>query len=169
MSGNDKKRNKDKSNSSTSLKNKNIKNIKNIKKINKNLSINHIKLPFAIDRMKHNELTKAFEVISDTFIFLEYSKKTTDEITIKEWHTWQISILLKYLSTKRIYKLDKDLNIFPTEIKSLSQKHLEGEVNLILNRYLHEVDIHLSKNELCQEINWTARDVALILRTITRT
>lgn len=131
-----------------------------------NIDIKTIMFPYLIDKMKYESLTNAFKVVFDTFCFLEYSKKTTDEITTKEWHSWQFAILLKYLSKNYTYTTALDKKIFPVEIEKLSKIKLDLEVEMILKRYYNGVDVNLSKEELCEQVIWTARDVAVIIKAI---
>lgn len=129
-------------------------------------SLENLRFPHLIENMEHNQLAGAYEVVYDTFGYLDYSKKTYDELMQKEWHSWQISILLKYLSKKATFSKVNALNMIPNEIKNLSKDALNLELKLLVKRYYHNVDIHESKEKLCDQLDWTARDVAIILMCI---
>lgn len=129
-------------------------------------NLENLRFPHLIETMRHNDLAKAYEVVYDTFSFLDYPNKTNDEIMNKEWHSWQLAILLKYLSKKTVFIKPNALDMIPNEIRNLSKNALSLELKLLVKRYFHTVDIHESKEKLCNQLEWNARDIAIILMCI---
>lgn len=130
------------------------------------LKVENLKLPFLIETMTHNELAKAYEIIYDTFSFLDYPNKSNDELMKKEWHSWQMGIIFRYLAKNAVFIKPNHITIIPKEIDTLNKSRLDSELNLLVKKYYYNVDIHKSKNLLCNELEWTARDIAVVLKHI---
>jgi len=128
----------------------------------KEVSIKELSLPMQISIMDQELVRDIVKGHLRTFKKLDYHQ-SDDRINKKEWHSWQISIMLKF------YKYDMDLfvpnpkEIFPEYIISLSRSALQHNINNILATYKNRVNILMSKDRLCRDVIWSGLDVAYLL------
>lgn len=125
---------------------------------------NNIKFPKNIERMKFDALSKSTKTIFDSYKALDYIKSASSLDKI-EWHTWQVSILLRYLESKNKIFISYD-NLFHTMIENLSETQIELELQKIYKKYIENVNIEKTRDDLSNDIIWSAREVSIILYKI---
>lgn len=129
------------------------------------VDLNTIQFPKNIEHMKFDSLTKATKVIFDSYKALDYVNKLPSSLDKIEWHTWQVSIILRYLKSKNKIFITND-NIFHTMILEFSESQIEQELQKIYKKYDNHVNIKRSRDDLSKDIIWSAREVSIILYKI---
>lgn len=127
-----------------------------------------IAFPKNIEHMKFDSLSKATKAIFDSYKALDYINKLPSSLDKIEWHTWQVSILLRYLKNKNKIFISSD-NLFHSVIEELNETKIEQELQKIYRKYVNNVNIHRSRDDLSKDIIWTAREVSIILNKILNT
>lgn len=127
--------------------------------------LDDIQLPKNIEHMKFDFLSKATKAIFDAYKSLDYINKLPSSLDKIEWHTWQVSIILKYLKSKNKIFISSD-NLFHKVIEELNESQIEQELQKIYRKYVNNVNIHRSRDDLSKDIIWTAREVSIILYKI---
>ena len=130
--------------------------------------LNTMQLPKNIEHMKFDSLSKATKAIFDSYRALDYINKLPSSLDKIEWHTWQVSILLRYLKNKNKIFISSD-NLFHSVIEELNETKIEQELQKIYRKYVNNVNIHRSRDDLSKDIIWTAREVSIILNKILNT
>lgn len=127
--------------------------------------LNNIEFPKNIEHMRFDSLSKATKVIFDSYKALNYVNKLPSSLDRIEWHTWQVSIILRYLKSKNKIFITND-NIFHTVILELNENQIDVELQKIYNKYVENVNIKKSRDDLSKDIIWSAREVSIILYKI---
>ena len=132
------------------------------------IDLNTMEFPKNIEHMKFDLLSKATKVIFDSYKALDYVNKLPSSLDKIEWHTWQVSIILRYLKSKNKIFISSD-NIFHKVIEDLSESQIQQELEKICRKYFNNVNIHRSRDDLSKDVIWTAREVSIILYKILNT
>ena len=130
--------------------------------------LDDIQFPKNIEHMKFDSLSKATKTIMDSYKSLDYINKLPSSLDKIEWHTWQVSILLKYLKSSNKIFISYD-NLIHKVIEELSETQIEQELQKIYRKYINNVNIHRGRDDLSKDIIWTAREVSIILNKIINT
>lgn len=126
------------------------------------LDIFSIKFPKKIDEMGHHLLFQACVKVFESFKALEYSKKSDHVLNNYEWHTWQISLLLSLIQRDQDFFIPNPKNLFHEVILSKSLKSIKNDFDTILVKYEENVNLNKSRDELCKELIWSAKEVSII-------
>ena len=132
------------------------------------IDLNTIQFPKNIEHMKFEILSKATKVILDSYKALNYVNKLPSSLDKIEWHTWQVSIILRYLKSKNKIFISSD-NLFHKVIEDLSESQIQQELEKICRKYFNNVNIYRSRDDLSKDVIWTAREVSIILYKILNT
>jgi len=122
-----------------------------------------VNLPNVVDRLSKKELRELAKEELSTYKALDYKNKLLKDMVKPEWHSWQVSIIIK------MYKEDMDIfmpnyeNYFPKELVDLSVYSLEYKLHLIFDKYNKEVPITGNKKYLKEHIIWTSKDMSILL------
>ncbi len=131
--------------------------------INESLpNVYKINLPKQINKINDKEITNIAKKVYD--IFLKFSYKDLDLVKLdkKEWHTWQVSILLMmYKHNKDLY-IPKPEFIFHKFFINSSDEQIKTMMKSILKKYKMQVNILYSRDILSKEFIWTSRDMSII-------
>ena len=126
------------------------------------IEISHLPIPSKIQDFNTLTLIKASSKIFDIFKAVDYANRSEHSLNKVEWHTWQVSILLYLL------KMDYDLNVevsksnFHPFIYKLDKKEFIQKVDDILEKYLYDVDISQTKDELCKDMILSGREISIL-------
>lgn len=126
------------------------------------VNISHLPIPSKIEDFNSLMLIKASSKIFDIFKAVDYSNRSEHSLNKIEWHAWQVSILLYLL------KMDYDLNVevsknnFHPFIYKLDKKEFMQKVDEILEKYLYDVDISQTKDELCKDMILSGREISIL-------
>lgn len=121
-------------------------------------------LPKGIDGLNADELKVQARDEVDTFTSIEYTSKTQEElIAAKEWHTWQVAILLKFYKIGgKLFIPEKD-KYFPDCIKELSKHAQEQVINNMIKNVKKRANIAAKKEILEKDAKWSAFEVACLV------
>lgn len=127
------------------------------------INISDLQFPKNIEQMNGVTLSQACRVILDSYKALDYSKKLPSAMDKVEWHSWQVSILLKAVKTKNTIMTSQIDKIFHSLIINLSQEDREQEFQKIFRKYSDRVNIDKDRDTLSKDVIWTAREVSMLL------
>ncbi len=121
-------------------------------------------LPKGIDELKRDDLREYVKNDIDTYRSIDYSKYTPELlVAAKEWHTWQVCIMLKlYKMGDKIFISDKE-EIFPDEIKELSKHNLEQVIQSIIKNLKIRANMNAKKEVLKKDAKWSAFEVSCLI------
>jgi PAS domain S-box-containing protein len=124
----------------------------------------HAWLPKGVDVLNLEQLKELVRDEVDTFTSIEYSIKTQEElIAAKEWHTWQVSLMLKfYYSGGKLFIPDKE-KYFPQFIKDLSKNAQEQVIKNMIKNVKKRANIGAKKEVLEKDAKWSAFEVACLI------
>ncbi|MEA3498252.1 MAG: hypothetical protein U9R16_04250 [Campylobacterota bacterium] len=127
------------------------------------MSIEDISLPVVLRNLNSDNLTSVIADEISTFKSLGYKDKPLEQVKAKEYHSYQVGVLLKYLKDDKSYSIPKIETILPSFILGSSKKQLHIKVFDIVFRYDNSVEKDASVEELVRDIRWTPNDVAYLL------
>lgn len=120
--------------------------------------------PKEVDEMSRDSLRKAVKNDIHTFFSVGYSSFTKDQlIAAREWHTWQVSMMLQlYKMGDKIFVSEKE-NIFPEAIKELNKNSLEKVIHSMILNYKKRANVNAKKEILAKDAKWSAMEVGCLL------
>ncbi|WP_108063606.1 hypothetical protein [Poseidonibacter lekithochrous] len=121
-----------------------------------------LKLPNRVEKFDNHTLFQACNKIFDTFKALDYASKQESFLDKKEWHTWQVSLLLRTVKIKYNFYVPTQKGTFHPSLENQPNENILGLMKRIESKYLNQVNVDRNKDELCNEIIWTSRDVSVI-------
>ncbi|MEA1915835.1 MAG: hypothetical protein U9N30_11050 [Campylobacterota bacterium] len=122
-----------------------------------------VHLPDVVKDLKTKDLRNLAAELLKTYKVLEYEKKVLNDMDDFEWHSWQVSTIIK------MYKEEMDLfipnykEIFPSELADLSAYSLEQKLHPIFDKYNKEVSKKMSQKYLLDQVIWTSKDMSILL------
>lgn len=147
-------------------KKKTSSSVKHNNKVNASIKLTDLKFPSKIEEISTYSLFQATKIIVDSYNAMEYLKKTPNSMDKMEWHTWQFSILLKFLKENKEFILPYDMNIFHSVILNFSKEDINKELQKIFTKYNNNVDITKNRDHLSKDTIWSGMDVSVILYMI---
>lgn len=148
------------SNTSSSLGGKNDNG--SSKALNSKITITGLSLPPKIMSIDPKELHTACKTVFDSYKALDYKEAHIDRLSVSEWHTWQVSLLLAFLKIEREFHIGNPREFFPEQILSLTKKELDLEIDRILKKYDNNVDALQDRDSLSKHNIWNAREVGIL-------
>lgn len=125
-------------------------------------NISKILLPPKIEKLNNNEIQGIVKKIFDPFRYIDYKSMDLDELDKKEWHSWQISILLSmYKRNEEFFILNQEEQFHPSLLNS-NENNIKSSMNSIIKKYNNYVDSNKSKDELCKDYIWSNKDASTI-------
>lgn len=131
-------------------------------KLKEHIFIETISLPPKIEQMDISEVLEIVKKIFHTFYILELKQLDEEEFDKKEWHTWQISILLKLYKLKREFFIVNKKEVFHPVILQLDNESLHSFIQTILLKYKNYVNIQKSKDYLSNEVIWSNKEISIL-------
>lgn len=128
----------------------------------KYIDILDIEIPKKIEDMGHHLLFQACYKVYDSFKALDYPSKTEKVLYEKEWHTWQVSLLLALLQIDKEFFIPNPKKTFHSIILEKSKENIENDMQKILKKYQQNVNILKSRDELSNDVIWTSEEVSII-------
>ncbi len=131
-------------------------------KIKQKIYIEAIDLPAKIENMDTSQTLEIIKKIFHIFSILDLKYLSEEEFDKREWHTWQISILLKLYKLKREFFIANKQEIFHLSILQLDEISLNSLIQTILFKYKNYVNIKKSKDFLSKELIWSNREISIL-------
>lgn len=129
--------------------------------------IQAIELPKQVESISKREIPSIVSKIFRVYEKLDY-KTNIREFTKAQWHTWQVSLMLKMYKAGHGMFIPNPEAVFPEELTNKSDKDLRQIMNDILNKYKRDVEPHRNRDFLSRDIIWSGRDVAIIFYFLSR-
>ena len=141
-----------------------------VKKVQKDVEkrkfhIASLDLPASIEKIKAADILIACKRIYDVFVTLDYQNKQSAHLEANEWH---MSLLLKLYKYNRDFFIPEPKKIFHEEFLNISDDGLIILINEILRKYDSIVKISQTKDALCTEIKWSAREISIVFLFLSR-
>lgn len=131
-------------------------------KLKQHIYIESISLPLKIEEMDISKVIDIVKKIFHTFSILELKHLSETELDKKEWHTWQISILLKLYKLRREFFIVNKKEVFHPIILQLDKESLHSFMQTILLKYKNYVNINKTKDFLSKEIIWSNKEISIL-------
>ena len=126
------------------------------------MSIEFLHFPPEIEKMSEFLISSIVRKIYDVYAKFDYKNALEDKLDEKEWHTWQISMLLKLYKYNQEFYISNKEEIFHKSILELDLKSLKSLTHSLVIKYENNVMISKSKDALCKDVIWTVRDVSIL-------
>lgn len=126
------------------------------------INIERLPLPKPIEEMTEFLIASICRKIYEVYVKFDYVNATEEQLLEKQWHTWQVSMLLKLYKYNQEFYIPSREHVLHKSLVSLNLKSLEGLVHDILIKYKNNVRISQSKDDLCKDIIWSVRDVTIL-------
>jgi hypothetical protein len=148
-----------------SIKKKVIQQIKIKKRVfdPEKMSVEDISLPISLRRLDLDIAKKQIETEFKTYKSLGYKDKPLDQIKYKEYHSYQVGVILRYLKEDNTFFVPNINDILPSMVTYISKKQLHIKVFGIVFRYDNIVDKEALQEELVNDVEWTPLDMAYLL------
>ena len=124
--------------------------------------IEFLKFPANIEKMTEFLISSIVRKIYEVYVKFDYKNATDEQLNEKEWHSWQVSMLLKLYKFNQEFYIPNQKEVFPESILEMNLKFLEDYINSLIIKYDNNVDISKSKDLLCSDVIWTTRDVSIL-------
>lgn len=125
-----------------------------------------IKTPKLLTSIRPNFIREVIREDISTYKFLGYAKNGEEEMRTNEWHSWQVSFMVKAIVDKIGVVIHNKEEVFPAYILSLDLEQAKQMAELLLSKYNEQVDSFLKKEQLQKDIRWSPLEVGHLLHYI---
>jgi hypothetical protein len=127
------------------------------------MSIEDIILPSSMENIDSEGSRELIKNEVDVFKSLGYKDKPLDQLKVKEYHSFQIGLMMKFIKDEKIYLIPKIDEVLPSFVIRTPKRQLHSKVFEIVYRYDNGVDKEQSIEKLKNEIKWSPLDAAYLL------
>ncbi len=127
------------------------------------MSIEDIELPSSISQIDSEEVRELIKNELDVYKSLGYKDKPLDQLKVKEYHSYQIGLMLKYIKDEKIYIIPKIDDVLPSFVTRTPKRQLHTKVFDIVYQYVNAVEKEGSSEKLKSDLRWTPMDAAYLL------
>ncbi len=122
-----------------------------------------LNLPDFIDTFNPDILSSMVREELSTFKSLGYKDKPLERLERKEYHSFQVGIILKFfLLENDLFITDKE-DIFPKFILNTPRNKINEKIHYIINLYGNTVPSTLTGKALIDDVRWSPLDIAYLL------
>lgn len=132
------------------------------KKQKEKIKISELPIPSKIESFSTSTLLKASTKIFDIFKAIDYANRSEHSLNKIEWHSWQVSILLQLLKTNYNLNVEVSKNNFHPFLYRMNKEEFLRQVDEILEKYVCEVNVKRTKDELCKDMLLSGREVSIL-------
>lgn len=125
-------------------------------------STKSIYFPANIEKLSSKELYFITKKIYESYRYFDYKNMEDHDLDKKEWHSWQISILLKVYKMGDDYYIGNKDEVFHSSLLNASEKKINLMMDRIIKRYEKTVNIDAGKDKLSKEYEWSNMDASVI-------
>lgn len=118
--------------------------------------------PSKIESISNRELHDIARKIFDPFKYIDYKNMSLIELDKKEWHSWQISILLLIYKRGEEFFIANQEEQFHSLLLNSSENDMKSLMTMIIKKYNNYIDLNKSKDELCKDYIWSNKDASII-------
>lgn len=119
-------------------------------------------LPPAIEKIGKREIPDIVRKIFDSYKYFDYQKMSIDELDKKEWHTWQVSLVLLMFKYDEEFFIPNQEGLFHPFLINSTQNDIKSLMNGILKKYKNYVDLNFTKDALSKDYIWSNKDISII-------
>jgi hypothetical protein len=119
-------------------------------------------LPPSIEKLSKTQLLYISREIFGTYQVFDYKSMDIYELDKKEWHTWQVSLLLMLFKKDEEFFISNKESIFHQFLLNSNENDIKNLMKSILKKYDNYVNIEHTKDDLCKEHIWTNKDISII-------
>ena len=119
-------------------------------------------LPAKIEKIGKKELPEIIKKIFNSYKYFDYKDMNINDLEKKEWHTWQISLMLKIFKENEDFFILGQEDIFPSFLLNSNENDMKSLMRDIIKKYNNYVTLNNTKDELCKEYIWTNKDASVI-------
>jgi len=128
------------------------------------MSVEDISIPFSISKLDNSIIKGVLPDYISAYRSLGYKDKTMEQLDEKkEYNSYEIGILLKYIKDNQIYSIPNKEKILPEFILNTTKKQLHLKVFDLVKRYDIAVKKTLNMPELKTQLRWTPLDMGYLL------
>jgi hypothetical protein len=98
---------------------------------------------------------------------LQFKKKSKSELNVKNYHSYQIGIILRHMQLNYELFIPDCKIVFPKFVLQLAFSSLQLKVFDIIAKYDKEVKKDLCEIDLIQDVRWTPIDISYLLYYLT--
>ena len=121
-----------------------------------------LSLPPQVDNISKIELFQIVKKIFNPFKYLDYKNKSIAELDKKEWHSWQISILLSMYKRDEEFFITDQEEYFHSILLNANENDIKSLMTSIIKKYKNYVESNKSKDELSKNYIWSNKDASII-------
>ena len=119
-------------------------------------------LPPKVENISNSELHEIVKKIFDTFKYIDYKNMSMNELDKKEWHSWQISIMLLMYKRNQEFFISNQEKYFHLILLNSNENDMKSLMTTIIKKYNNKIEENKSKDELCKDYIWTNREASII-------
>ena len=121
-----------------------------------------LNLPTRVEKLSNNEIQTIAKKIFDPFKYIDYKNMSLDELDKKEWHSWQISILLSMYKRGEEFFIPNKEKQFHSLLLNSNENDMKSLMTGVIKKYNNYVQINKSKDELSKDYIWSNKDASTI-------
>lgn len=121
-----------------------------------------LQLPVPIEKMTSRMLVDISKKIFTSYKAFDFKHADNSRFSDKEWHSWQISILLMTYKRSQELVIYNQEDVFNDFLLNSTDNDIKSLTRSIIKKYENYVDIRQSKDDLCKEYLWTNKDVSIL-------
>lgn len=122
----------------------------------------NLHLPVPIEKMSTSQITEIARKIFASYRTFDYKHASMRKLEEKEWHTWQVSILLMVFKRSEELLIYDQEDVFHNFFLEASDNDIKSLMKDVIRKYEKYVEIFQVKDSLCREYIWSAKEVSII-------
>ncbi len=119
-------------------------------------------LPPSIEEIGKKEIHNIVKKIFSSYKFFNYQNMSLDELDKKEWHTWQVSLLLMSFKYNAELFIPNQEDVFHPFLLNSTQNDIKNLMHSLLKKYKSHVHINFSKDKLSKEYIWSTKEISVL-------
>ncbi len=127
------------------------------------MSVEDISIPLCLRNLDIDTAKSMVNEEFGTYRSLGYKDKPLDQIKFKEYHSYQIGIVLRCLQENVVFFYPKIDEVLPSMVTFITKKQLHLKVFDIVFRFDNMVNKDALAQELIIDMQWTPLDMAYLL------
>lgn len=131
-------------------------------------SFSYVDFAPAIEKLSASQLREIVRQIYKSFRCFDYQKMSLDNLEQKEWHSWQVSMLLFCFKKDVEFEIYNPDEIFPDFLLKADNNSLKSLLKTLLQKYENYVAILDGKDKLSKDYIWSNRDISIIFYILSK-
>lgn len=122
----------------------------------------NLQLPKPIEKMSTSQIKEIARKIFTSYKAFDYKHASMKKLEEKEWHTWQVSILLMIFKKSDDFIIYDQEDVFNKFFLNASENDIKSLMRDIIRKYEKYVDTFQLKDSLCKEYIWSNKEISVI-------